>query len=65
MLTGRNREKRCEYCAWADKTAGNDMLCYYRGPVEHRGACRKFKYDPYKRVPERSEGLKKAEIETL
>ena len=65
MLTEKRCEKRCEYCAWADKTAGGDMLCYYHGPVDKDNSCRKYKYDPFKRVPERPAELKKTEIETL
>ena len=54
MLFHKNHPHVCEYCAWADKTARDDMLCYYHGPVAADHKCRRFRYDPYKRTPDRA-----------
>ena len=47
-------EKVCEYCEHAaplkDK---NFMLCKTRGVVSVSFSCRKFLYDPLKRIPSR------------
>ena len=48
----------CEYCAWADRSPREAMLCYYRGPVASDYRCRKFRYDPYKRIPNRQPPIK-------
>lgn len=46
--------KLCEYCRYATPmTVGGDMLCEKRGVVDKEFSCRKFLYDPLKRVPRR------------
>lgn len=52
------------YCAWADKTLGENMLCYYKGPVSPDYKCRRYKYDPYKRTPSRQPDIKPASLDT-
>ncbi len=58
MLFNKEIPHVCEYCAWADRTARETMLCYYRGPVANDYQCRKFRYDPYKRIPNRQPNVK-------
>ncbi len=61
-LYGNNISPICEYCARARRAAdGRVMLCTKKGivPLYHR--CRKFRYDPLKRVPYRQPALKKYE----
>lgn len=42
----------CEFCRYASEIkATGDMLCSYRGAVDKEYVCRKFVYDPLKRVP--------------
>ena len=51
-LYGNNITPSCEYCARARRAAdGRVMLCSKKGivPLYHR--CRRFRYDPLKRVP--------------
>lgn len=57
-LFHKDNPKVCEYCAWADKTTGEEMLCYHKGPVDSDYHCRKFKYDPYKRIPGKNMAVK-------
>ncbi|MBQ8551285.1 MAG: hypothetical protein IJ428_00565 [Clostridia bacterium] len=42
----------CEFCRFASEIrATEDMLCTHRGVVDKEYTCRKFIYDPLKRVP--------------
>lgn len=44
----------CEFCRFASEIAGTEeMLCEKRGVVAKEYCCRKFVYDPLKRVPRR------------
>ena len=58
MLFYKDHPRACEHCAWADKTVRDTMLCYYHGPVAADHKCRKFRYDPYKRIPGRTASIK-------
>ena len=44
----------CAYCAWGERAAdGKMILCRHRGVVSPYYACRKYRYDPLRRVPHR------------
>ncbi len=44
--------KSCDYCFYGRKSSAFDViLCKYKGPVTKENRCRKFEYDPLKRVP--------------
>lgn len=46
--------KFCEFCRFATNIAKTeDMLCEHRGVVDKEYVCRKFIYDPLKRIPRR------------
>ena len=45
-------ERACAYCARAVKIDEDTMVCAKRGLVFPEDACRRFRYDPLKRVPE-------------
>ena len=47
--------KVCELCEYATAMAGDSvhMLCSKKGVTEKGSGCRKFLYDPLKRVPHR------------
>lgn len=45
----------CSYCVHGNPSAyGNEILCLKRGITEKRDHCRKYKYDPLKRQPEKA-----------
>lgn len=47
-------EKFCKYCEHAETLTDPDkMLCSRHGVVEASHICRRFRYDPLKRVPAR------------
>lgn len=53
MLFRKKIEKSCLYCAYSTKLDEDLMLCTRRGVVPVNKKCRKFHYDPFKRVPPR------------
>lgn len=52
MLFRKNIERSCSYCVHSAKTIGsNHIVCSKKGMIPCDQGCRKFKYDPLKRVP--------------
>lgn len=47
---------KCEYCLYGKPSElSGEILCIKRGVTEKRDSCRKYKYDVFKRVPERAQ----------
>jgi len=57
MLFRKKIEKACAYCAHGTKLEEGQILCMKRGIVHEYGKCRKFIYDPLKRVPAKQKAL--------
>ena len=57
MLFRKKLPKSCEYCAWGTKIGDHQVLCTKRGVVADSFACRKFTYDPCKRIPCKAKAL--------
>lgn len=53
MLFRKKIDRSCLYCIYGTKLDGEHVLCKKRGVVSMESACRKFRYDPFKRVPPR------------
>ena len=53
MLFRKKIDRYCTYCQFAGHIDEETMICQYFGvvPCDHR--CRKFRYDPLKRIPGR------------
>ncbi len=51
MLFRKRIPRACQYCACSAPLDGGQMLCAKRGIVPEDGQCRKFRYDPCKRIP--------------
>lgn len=51
MLFRKKIEKSCSYCKYGTKLDDTSVLCTKRGLVHIGKKCRKFAYDPCKRVP--------------
>ena len=56
-LFRRKMERRCEYCSKGAKLDENTILCAKRGIRSIDSKCRKFTYDPTKRIPTRPKAL--------
>ena len=57
MLFRKKIQKSCAYSAHGTKLDEDQILCSKRGAMPLEGKCRKFKYDPCKRVPPRPKAL--------
>ena len=51
MLFRKKIERSCSYCAYSTKLDDAQALCIKKGVVDLYGRCRKFCYDPTKRIP--------------
>lgn len=59
-------DKVCAYCEHATTLAGGEhVLCDKRGVVTGTHHCRKFAYDPLKRIPKRAKPLPEVELDAL
>lgn len=51
MLFRKKIQRSCSYCSLGTKLNDAQILCAKKGIVSTDGGCRKFRYDPCKRVP--------------
>lgn len=51
MLFRKKIQRSCAYCANGTKIDDEQVLCLKKGVVAACGECRKFRYDPCKRIP--------------
>ena len=57
MLFRKKIEKSCTYCRFGTMLDDGMALCTKRGVVLTSRKCRKFRYDPIKRVPFKPKAL--------
>ena len=57
MLFRKKIEKSCLYCRYGTKMREDMMLCAKKGIVVISEDCRKFRYDPFKRIPAKPKAL--------
>ena len=57
MLFRKRIEKSCTYCQFGTKLNEDECLCIKKGIVALDGKCRKFTYDPTKRIPLKPKAL--------
>ena len=57
MLFRKRIEKVCSHCQYATALNEEQMLCIKKGVVLAGGKCRKFTYDPIKRIPPKPKAL--------
>ena len=57
MLFRKRIEKSCSYCQFSTKLGDEEVLCIKKGIVSCDGKCRKFTYDPCKRIPAKAKAL--------
>lgn len=51
MLFRKKIERSCAYCTYGVKLEENQILCAKKGLRTLENSCRKFRYDPCKRIP--------------
>ena len=57
MLFRKKIQKSCAYCQYGTKLNDEQVLCIKKGIVALDGKCRKFTYDPCKRIPAKPKAL--------
>ena len=57
MLFRKKIDRSCMYCIHSAKYSEEQMLCAKRGVVSMDSQCRRFRYDPFKRIPARPKAL--------
>ena len=57
MLFRKKIQKSCAYCTYGTKLNDEQVLCIKKGVVSIEGKCRKFTYDPCKRIPAKPKAL--------
>ncbi len=57
MLFRKKIERSCLYCSFGTKLDEDSVLCTKRGVVNPDIKCRKFRYEPYKRIPSKENPL--------
>lgn len=55
MLFRKKMPRSCQYCVNSTKLDNNQMLCSKCGVVSQTYECRKFRYDPFKRIPRKAQ----------
>lgn len=62
MLFEPNIDPMCVYCARGIPLEDGQVACPKRGIVSPGGACKRFRYDPLKRVPPRPAAPKTSQL---
>ncbi len=57
MLFRKQASRSCKYCVHGTMLDENQMLCTKHGVVSMFYQCRKFQYDPCKRIPSKPKAL--------
>ena len=60
VLFRKELEPRCAYCRHSSPLDDRNVGCYYKGVVGGGYHCRRFRYDPLKRVPPLAAPLRRA-----
>ena len=57
MLFSKKIEPRCAYCQRGARLSEDKVMCLKKGIVSAASQCRRFQYDPLKRVPPKPPAL--------
>lgn len=57
MLFRKKIERSCAYCVYGAAIEEDLILCSKKGMRTPDGKCRKFEYDPCKRIPSKARAL--------
>ncbi len=52
-LFGNNVKPACKYCALGTAASGDNISCSKFGEVKSYDSCKKFSYNPLKRIPKK------------
>lgn len=51
MLFRKKIERSCYYCSFGTELSDGTVLCAKKGIVDGNKSCRKFRYEPLRRIP--------------
>lgn len=51
MLFRKKHPRSCSYCSYSTELSEDNLLCAKKGIIDAQSPCRKFRYDPTKRIP--------------
>ena len=51
MLFRKKLQRSCSYCRLGTELSDGSVLCAKKGLVDSSMSCRKFRYEPTKRIP--------------
>lgn len=57
MLFRKKIERSCAYCLYGARLEENQFLCSKKGVRTDEDKCRRFQYDPCKRIPSKARAL--------
>ena len=57
MLFRKKIERSCSYCIHGTALEDGQVLCIKKGLMRKEDSCRKFRYDPCKRIPGKQKAL--------
>ncbi len=57
MLFRKKIDRSCSYCRRGTSMEDDQILCVKHGIVSASNSCRKFRYDPCKRIPPKIKAL--------
>lgn len=57
MLFRKKIERSCSYCMYGANLEDGNILCSKKGMKTIENKCRRFKYDPCKRIPPKAKVL--------
>lgn len=57
MLFRKKIERSCSYCLYGVNLEDRKILCSKKGVKSVEDKCRRFKYDPCKRIPSKAKAL--------
>lgn len=57
MLFRKKIERSCAYCAYGARLDDGGVLCSRRGLRSQEEHCRRFRYDPCKRLPFKAKAM--------
>ena len=57
MLFRKKIQKSCSYCEYGTMLSDDQVLCMKKGVMPADKKCRKFQYDPCKRIPAKPKAL--------
>lgn len=57
MLFRKKIERSCSYCAFGARLEDGAIICSKKGLMAEESSCRRFRYDPCKRMPFKAKAM--------